>query len=184
MKRTFIGIKINPGEEFLNTYTKLRNELENEKIKWVDSGNFHLTLFFLGDTDEVQIDDVRMAMSNIINNFNQFTIDLKGLGVFKNFSRPRVLWGGIYNYETMALLKKAIDNEMVKLGFEPDNREFKPHLTIGRIKFIKHKDRLKNLVLENEDKFFDRLRISELIYFESVLHPQGPEYIPIEKYKL
>ncbi|MFP4042202.1 MAG: 2'-5' RNA ligase family protein, partial [Bacteroidales bacterium] len=59
-----------------------------------------------------------------------------------------------------------------------------PHLTIGRIKFIKHKDRLKNLVLENEDKFFDRLRISELIYFESVLHPQGPEYIPIEKYKL
>lgn len=184
MKRTFIGIKINPGDEFLNAYTKLRNELENEKIKWVDSDNFHLTLFFLGDTDEKQIENVTLKLSNIIDNFNQFTIDLKGLGVFKNFSRPRVLWGGIYDYETMVRLKKAIDNEMVQLGFEPDNREFKPHLTIGRIKFIRNKDRLKKLVLENEDKFFDKLRVDEVTYYESVLHPQGPEYIPIEKYKL
>ncbi|MFO8234912.1 MAG: RNA 2',3'-cyclic phosphodiesterase [Bacteroidales bacterium] len=184
MRRTFIGIKINPGDEFLNTYTKLRNELENEKIKWVDTDKFHLTLFFLGDTEEDKIEEIRLKLSNIVDEFDKFTLDLKGLGVFRDFVKPKVLWGGIYNYETLASLKNIVDKEMVKSGFTPDKRKFTPHLTIGRIKFLKNRETLKKLVLEHKHKYFDQIKINELIYYESILRPQGPQYIPIEKYVL
>ena len=111
MKRTFIAAKIKAENELVNIYTKLRNELENEKIKWVDHHNFHLTLFFLGDTTEDQIKEVRVQMSNIVDNFESFTMKIQGLGVFKNFHKPRVLWAGIQNYNPLAEIKKQVDKE-------------------------------------------------------------------------
>ena len=182
MKRTFIAAKIEPSTELLNIYTKLRNELQNEKIKWVDNHNFHLTLFFLGDTTEEQINQIRIQLSNIVDNFAPFSIKLQGLGVFKNFHKPRVLWAGVYNYEPLGDVKELIDKEMLKLGFNPDAREFKPHLTIGRIKWIDDKEKLKNIVMKNEDLYFQETKINEIIFYESILKPEGPVYKPIEKF--
>ena len=184
MKRTFIAAKINAENELVNIYTKLRNELENEKIKWVDHHNFHLTLFFLGDTTEDQIKEVRVQMSNIVDNFESFTMKIQGLGVFKNFHKPRVLWAGIQNYNPLAEIKKQVDKEMLKMGFNPDAREFKPHLTLARIKWINNKDKLKNLVLEHKDQYFQDVTINEIIFYESILRAEGPEYKPIEKFLL
>lgn len=184
MKRTFIATKINAGEKLLNTYTKLRNELENEKIKWVDNDNFHVTLFFLGNTSEDQINEIRVQLSNIVDNYSSFLIRLHGLGVFKDFHKPRVLWAGIYEYDTMKEIKENIDKEMLKLGFNPDAREFKPHLTLARIKWIKDKQKLRKLVLDHKDQFFQEVHINEVIYYESILKPEGSEYKPIEKFIL
>ena len=101
MKRTFIATKISPGEKLLKTYTKLRNELKNEKIKWVNSEQFHITLFFLGDTDEEMIPRIRTQLGIMADQFNSFNINLSGLGVFKNINKPRVLWTGIHQYDTL-----------------------------------------------------------------------------------
>ncbi len=184
MKRTFIATKIKPGKEFLNTFTKLRNELENEKIKWVDHENLHITLFFLGDTEEEQINQVRIQLSNIADNFKAFSIKLQGLGVFKNFNKPRVLWAGIYEYEPMHEIKEYIDKELLKMGFNPDAREFKPHLTLGRVKWINDKNNLREVVNQDKDTFFQELRINEIIFYESILKAKGPIYKPIEKFLL
>jgi 2'-5' RNA ligase len=184
MKRTFVATKIDVGTELLNTYTKLKNELENEKIKWVNNQNFHVTLFFLGDTTEEQINDIRIQLSNIVDVFSSFEVVLKGLGVFKDFHKPRVLWAGIYDYEPLRQIKQYIDKEMLKLGFNPDAREFKPHLTLARIKWLEDKKKLKEMVLDYKDHYFQSVNINEIIFYESILRPEGPVYKPIEKFVL
>ena len=184
MKRTFIATKISPGEKLLKTYTKLRNELKNEKIKWVNSDQFHITLFFLGDTDEEMIPRVRTQVGNLIDQFSSFYINLSGLGVFKNIHKPRVLWAGIYQYEPMKEIKERIEKEMVALGFPADEREFRPHLTLARIKWLDDKENLKGLLGDYKDEDFQQVKINEIIYYESILKPTGAEYKPIEKFIL
>ncbi len=184
MKRTFVAVKIHPENNLLTTYAKLRNELENEKIKWVDPQNFHLTLFFVGDTEEEQIVDIREELSNIAANFSGTQIRLQGLGVFKNIHKPRVLWAGISEFDELKEIKLAIDKQMLQLGFNPDAREFKPHLTMARIKWINNKDKLKSLLSEYRDELFQYANIDEIIYYESILKESGPEYKPIEKFIL
>ena len=184
MKRTFIATKISPGEKLLKTYTKVRNELKNEKIKWVNSDQFHITLFFLGDTDEEMIPRIRTQVGNLVDQFSSFYINLSGLGVFKNIHKPRVLWAGIYQYETMKEIKEKIEKEMVALGFPADEREFKPHLTLARIKWLNDKENLKGLLEEYKDEDFQQVKINEIIYYESILKPRGPEYKLIEKFIL
>jgi len=184
MKRTFIACKISPGDKLLKTYTKLRNELKNEKIKWVNSDHFHITLFFLGDTDEEMIPRVRTRVGNLVDQFSSFHIKLSGLGVFKNMNKPRVLWAGIYQYETMKEIKEGIENEMVALGFPAEKKEFRPHLTMARLKWINDKEKLKGLINDYQDEDFQQVKINEIIYYESILKPSGPVYKPIEKFIL
>ena len=184
MKRTFIAVKIKPEDKLLKTYTKLKNELDNEKIKWVNSDNFHLTLFFLGDTSEEKIEEVKNQLSNIADQYAGFSIRLQGIGVFKNISKPRVLWVGIHQYDILQSLKTLIDKEMTVLGFHPEAREFKPHLTLARIKWINDKQKLSQLLEEYKLEFFQQTEIKELVYYESVLRSTGPIYKPIEKYML
>ncbi|MCF8335394.1 MAG: RNA 2',3'-cyclic phosphodiesterase [Bacteroidales bacterium] len=184
MKRTFIAAKISPGEKLLETYTKLRNELKNEKIKWVNSDQFHITLFFLGDTDEEMIPRVRTQIGNLIDQFSAFYINLSGLGVFKNLHKPRVLWAGIYQYDTLKEIKERIDEEMVSLGFPAEERDFKPHLTMARLKWINDKEKLKGLIEGYKNEDFQQVKINECIYYESILKPGGPVYKPIEKFIL
>ena len=184
MKRTFIATKISPGHKLLNTYRYIQKELENEKIKWVDSQQFHITLFFLGDTDEEQIPYIRSNLRELLTPFSAFNIHLSGLGVFKNINKPRVLWTGIHQFERMKELKIQIDRQMEVLGFTPEKREFKPHLTLARIKWLDNKKKLENLLNQYKNENFHEVTINEIIYFESILKPQGPVYNPIEKYTL
>jgi 2'-5' RNA ligase len=184
MRRTFIAIKIEPGNRLSQAYTKLQNELKNEKIKWVDGDNFHVTLFFLGDTSEEKISEVRQSLAGLAPAFQSFEITLYGMGVFKNMRKPRVLWAGIRDFEPLRKIKQSLDQKMSRLGFTPDEREFKPHLTLARIKWIEDKNKLEHLLLEYEQQEWQKAGISELIYFESKLQRSGPVYTPIEKYSL
>ena len=184
MKRTFIATRIEPSTELLNAYTKLRNELENEKIKWVDPEIFHLTLFFIGDTEEESIAEIGNELSNLVDQLEKTTIRLQGLGVFKNIHKPRVLWAGIEDFEGLRRIKTLLDKTLLQLGFVPDNREFKPHLTLARIKWLDDKNKLNELLDIYRGQFFQVASISEIVYYESILKPSGPVYKPIERFVL
>lgn len=184
MKRTFIAIPIQAGPKLRETHTKLQNELKNEKIKWVEADHFHLTLFFLGDTRDDQVEQVDRMLAALVREFSDFTIRLEGLGVFKNIRKPRVLWAGIKDYEPMRKIKSALDREMSPLGFEPDKREFKPHLTLARIKWIDDREKLRHLIDAHQQQPWQSAHIDQLIYFESRLTQSGPVYTPIGRYKL
>lgn len=184
MTRTFIAIPVQVGPKLKETHTKLRNELKNEKIKWVERDHFHVTIFFLGDTREEQIEQVDQMLASLVCEHAAFTIRLKGLGVFKNINKPRVLWAGIKDYEPIQEIKQAVDRKMQAIGFNPDKREFKPHLTLARIKWIDDRDKLQSLIARNKHQQWQSVDIDRVIYFKSRLTQSGPVYTPIGQYKL
>src|SRR6056297_3438135 len=184
MRRTFIAIKIEPGNRLSQAYTKIQNELKNEKIKWVDRHNFHVTLFFLGDTSDKKISEVSRSLAELATAFEAFEITLYGMGVFKNLRKPRVLWAGIRDFEPLQKMKQSLDQKMSNLGFAPDEREFKPHLTLARIKWIDDKDKLQQLIDAHHQEQWQSAHIDQIIYFESRLTQSGPVYTPIGRYNL
>ncbi len=183
-KRLFIAIKIDISKELKNFIISLKKELSSEKIKWVDFKNFHITLKFLGDTEENLIPNINEALQKAAKSNTKFTLQLKGIGVFKTIANPRVLWIGIGKNEKMINLFNCIEDNLEILGFQKEKREFNPHLTISRIKFLKDKKVLLNHILKNSNKEWDKIEIEKFTLYQSILKKQGPTYLEIKNFNL
>ncbi|MBI4647665.1 MAG: RNA 2',3'-cyclic phosphodiesterase [Bacteroidia bacterium] len=184
MKRTFIAIKIPAEERLFNSIADFHEQLRNEKISWADQSNLHITLMFLGDTDEEKISEICTELYNISNTTKKFNFAVKGVGLFKNIRNPRVLWTGIECTEPLKNLQKEIEEKMKFFGFKGDNREYNPHLTFGRIRTLGSKDTLLNLLNQYKEMFFQTVQVEEFIYYESILSQSKPVYKIIEKFTL
>ena len=184
MKRIFVALKIEPGDDLLEMVSSLKTALINEKIKWVDPGNIHLTLAFLGDTEDERINIADIALRQKCTGFGEFEFDLNGTGVFKNFREPRVIWTGIERGEKLISLNDIVNKGLTDCGFRLEERPFKPHITLGRVKFIKDYRLLEFSLERYRGIHFQKVNISEIILFESILNPSGPVYKPLGKYPL
>jgi len=184
MKRIFIAIKIEPENTFLKIYSSLRTIRGDEKINWVDLSNIHLTLAFLGDTEEGRIKVVAIMLKQQCSGFGEFDFNLSGAGVFKNFRDPRVIWFGIGNSEKLVELYAAIKTGLEDAGFKTEDRSFRPHITIGRIKYIKNTDALKAAIENYRDSEIQKITAKEVILYESVLKSSGPVYKPVGIFSL
>jgi len=176
MKRLFIAIKIKETDELKKIFDDIRKNLSHEKIKWVESSNFHLTLIFLGNTDEKLISGISELMDRITFKFESYILSLVSVGVFKSIKVPNAIWLGIKKIRTMDEIKADIDRAMKDLGFIVEDREFKPHLTIGRPKNISDKYNLRQIIEKYKDKKIGDQLIEEIILYESILTPVGPIY--------
>lgn len=184
MKRTFIAIKIPISKQTAEVIQDIKSELRDDKIKWVEIFQMHITLFFLGDTENKMIEEISYHLGELLKTQKPFKLNCKGLGLFKNLSNPRVLWLGIDKSVPLQNLKTRIDGLMKNLGFEIEKRAFKPHLTLGRIKYIKDKDMLMNLLERFNDFVFQEFIIDKVIFYESRLTSDGPIYKVIKEISL
>lgn len=184
MKRLFIAIKTVPGGDLLRMISSVKSLLGNESIKWVDPGNIHITLAFLGDTEEEKIKPLINILNGTCAGSGRFEFSLSGTGVFKNYNDPRVIWAGISPKERLVNLSAKITDSLKTGGFVIENRSFRPHLTIGRIKTLKDKDNLKKVLEAYRDTEFQRISATEVILFESILMQTGPLYKELGKFPL
>ena len=134
--RCFVAIEL--PEEVKAGLTRLQAKLKyatSVPVKWVDPTGIHLTLQFLGDIDRDVTGLITEAITRGATGIESFPLEVKGLGVFPNSSRLRVLWvgltGGLYSLQR---LQKAIETNLQGLGFTPDARDFTPHLTLARVR--------------------------------------------------
>lgn len=176
MKRTFIAIKIPVLKNMENIVNELKLTLNDEKIKWVESWNIHITLFFIGDTEEDMIVEIGEALKYKLKEFKKFSLECFGLGVFKSIYNPKAFWLGLKESELLQDLKKSVDDIMRSFGYSVDERKFKPHITIGRTKFLKDKNQLKQLINKYENAFIQDIEVNEVVFYESELTAKGPIY--------
>jgi 2'-5' RNA ligase len=176
MKRIFIGLKVDPGEIMMEMISAFKTGLATETIKWTDTANIHITLVFLGNTDEERIPQLRSVLTEICEGRGKFDLTLKGAGVFRNMSDPRILWTGIGSSVKLMQLNEAITTGLINLGFEIDDRPYKPHLTLGRIKRINDKEAFSRLIEKYGETAIQTVNVNEVIMFESVLLQTGPLY--------
>ena len=181
MRRTFIAVKIVPGEKMKEIFNQFRKELSRERIKWVDPDSMHITLCFLGDTSEDKIRYLKDEIEKTVSFSPPLKLDFQGCGVFKNIRDPRVIWIGIEKNELLKDLKRSLDTTLEPFGFVPEKREFRPHLTMARIKWIRDISVFEDLIDAYKDEPVQVSEINKVIYYESILKPDGPEYIPLLK---
>ena len=184
MKRTFIGVRVDAGSELKSAISTLRSGLKNENIKWVDISNMHVTLAFIGNTEEPMIKRVASVLKNDFESFGIINFRLSGFGVFRNFNDPRIIWTAIENHKRLIEAHKKVKNGLEALNIRLEDKQFKPHLTIARIKDLKDKENLQKLIQKYTNIPFQDVTISEIVYYESVLLPSGPLYKPLHIVRL
>jgi 2'-5' RNA ligase len=134
--RSFIAIEL--PDEVKKALAELQARLQVERqpaVKWVDPYGVHLTLKFLGNIAVSRISDIARAVEEAGRDLRPFTLEIKGLGVFPNFKRVRVVWVGMEgDISQLKLLQQRIESNLVPLGFARESRPFTPHLTMARVK--------------------------------------------------
>jgi RNA 2',3'-cyclic 3'-phosphodiesterase len=184
MKRIFIAHKVNPGENFTGMFNYVRSELAEERINWTVLENIHITLLFIGDTEEQKTEQIKAALKEIVIRSESFDIIIRGLGIFKNLSEPRIIWTGIDKCDNLTRLNKLILNRISEIVPDLEDRPYNPHITLGRIKNLTGKSKLKELTERYHNIIIQRQNVTEIILYESILKPGGPVYKPIEIYPL
>jgi|WetSurMetagenome_2_1015567.scaffolds.fasta_scaffold33158_2 RNA 2',3'-cyclic 3'-phosphodiesterase len=180
MKRTFIALDISANEFLKETCELIRYRLRLERVTWVN--DLHITLKFLGDTEEEVIDTIIEILDPVISGYKPVSFGLNGLDLFKNIHDPKVLWIGCDFPEHILCMQQDIEQLLAPLGFLPDSRPFKPHLTLGRIKEIHEIKQLSQLVAQYRNTLFQRQLLERIVFYESILTSKGPVYKPLHNF--
>ena len=174
--RVFISIDIE-DEEILKEINKISNEIKRSGalIKLVEKENIHMTLQFLGEISEKDVEIVKGALNQCCAKIKKFKMLLRGLGAFPNPKFPRVIWiGTAKGADEVTKLANSLSNDLKRSGFRLESRPFSPHITIARVK--RYNANLKNLIKKYEDYEFGEVEVSEVRIKKSRLTPQGPIY--------
>jgi len=177
--RCFIAIKL--PIEIKDYLFELQREIRSEyaKINFVHKKNLHLTLKFLGEINNKKIEVIKERLRKI--NFKHLKVSLNDIGFFPNEKSIRVVWISLKPINAVIELQQKIDSEILDL-FNKDER-FSNHLTLGRVKLIKNKEkfleRLRSLNIENKT-----FLINNFYLIKSDLKREGPEYIDLEVFEL
>jgi 2'-5' RNA ligase len=153
-------------------------------VKWVRTENLHLTLKFLGDTDEGFLPALQEGLSTVASMHGPFTVSLQGLGLFPRKGAPRVAWIDINNYLELAGLQHDIEEALFTLGIKKEDRPFSPHLTIGRVRSQRNAKALLEGLQALDNRDFGTLRIRSFSLMKSELRQAGPEYTTLKEFDL
>jgi len=175
--RLFIAMPLTPPIE--ESLGKVVQELrhDNSTVKWVRPENIHLTLRFLGETAETLAPDIIDTIQHTASEFQPVPVTIAKLGGFPSLNRARVIWAGLEG-ETIILTRIAdhIQQAVRALGFEPDNKPFRAHLTLGRVRRGRS---LPREVISRIDRYelpMMKLVLDRIVLYESKLTPSGPIY--------
>lgn len=149
--------------------------------RWVYDEDYHITLQFLGDVTKEKRDEVLSVLPQCLQKAEPFTLKLSGLGTFGRENQPRILWTGVSgNLVSLHRLLKQVVQAMEPLGFPPEKRAYRPHITLAR------KCRQSNFTVTPEaDSHFHHIewKAEQIACFETKLGRQ-PMYEPIGIYSL
>jgi 2'-5' RNA ligase len=182
--RSFVAIEL--SEEAIVALDRLQRGLKKQAppqaVRWSRPESIHLTLQFLGDVAAERIGVVGEALGGVCAEQVPFVMEMQGLGVFPNPRRPRVVWVGISEPSgTLAALQRGISRTLEPLGFEPDQRAFTPHLTLGRASrraSTRELAELGELITHAEAGVLGRVAVDHVILMRSDLKPDGAVYTP------
>jgi len=183
--RTFIAVEL--LQEIKENLKDIQEELKraNADLKWVKPENIHLTLKFLGSIPVQWIAEISDELKRGLTDFGSFSIEIAKLGSFPEKGKPRVIWAGISKgSEDLFRLQEKVEDSLRKFNFPQEDREYTPHLTIGRVKGPKNIDRLQELIKTKNDLQLGSMIVEDISIIRSDLKPDGPVYTTLKKVEL
>lgn len=167
--RLFIAIPI--AKQVRQQLADLQQPVEG--IRWQKKEQMHLTLKFLGDTPGEQFRKLLPQLESVET--DAFSITLQGFGYFPRGKHPRVLWAGVEPSEPLLELQKEIEQACSEVGFEPEQRSFTPHITLGRIKGGSKSDVMSFINQHKQFKVTD-VPVTKYVLYESKLQSEGASH--------
>ena len=173
--RCFVAIPL--PREVKDEVVRVQKELRRLDLhaKWVEQDNLHVTMKFLGQVQEADLDKAKQIVSGISSFARPFCLKLSGLGAFPDVRRPRVLWIGISPQDNPVAIISHLEDGFIDLGIPKEKRTPHPHITMARVKSPKNTQRLKQALseLKLENLKWD---VEGITLFRSLLKPSGPVY--------
>ena len=178
--RLFIAIEL--SEDIRGEIAQIQDRLKAtpDKIKWVNPASIHLTLKFLGEVREETVEKILQVIEQITGKVSSFTLKIEGTGAFPNLASPRVIWIGVKDIPSLSWLATELENALEKEGFSREKRKWMPHLTVGRVKVLEEKDKLRELILKEKRSKIGQMEVKYVTLMQSHLTPKGPIYTPIK----
>lgn len=186
MPRLFISINLpdDVKSKLHKIQQKLKQQLDFLPVKWEQFDKLHLTLFFIGETDESNIKKIEDKLSEI--NFNEINLQAREITTF-----PRVLILKLSNPDkNLFSLQESITEKLNELGFKSDHKHFKPHITLARLmgneKFATKPGNNRIVLPQKAFKNIDldiNFSVDNFYLMKSILKREGAEHIILKKFK-
>lgn len=184
--RAFLAIE--PPEDILQTVLRLQEKLKRDvsgRLSWTRPGGQHLTLKFFGDVSTDDVDAISQAVKNRLQAGWAIHLKVEKLGVFPDARKPRVLWCGTSgDIEKLTAVQKQLDADFALIGFPKEDRPFRAHLTLARIKDPREVSGIGNALTKHATFSAGEFQVGELILFQSKLTPQGAIYTRLASFPL
>jgi 2'-5' RNA ligase len=182
--RAFIAISLSP--EIYNSLNQvvdhLQERLPEAPVRWVVVKNVHLTIKFLGEVSVSNLELLTKILHSEASHHPPFEISVGDLGAYPSIKRPRVIWAGVKAPPELHALQRGIETETTRLGYAHENREFSPHLTLGRISRSANATDIRHIsdVLGNcKVGYLGAARVQGVNLYRSDLKPSGAVYTEI-----
>lgn len=175
--RAFLAIPL--AWQLQESIRALQSDLQARipEARWTRPENLHLTLHFFGEIDQESLEKFKVSVLSVRRCKRPFQVEVKGLGAFPNPRRPRVIWLGLTPRDQLGELYRATQHCLHQAGLATESRPYSPHLTIGRLR--QHKPDLTELFGSLKQNTIGQLTVDRLILYESRLHPDGAQHIPL-----
>ena len=175
--RLFLALELTrgAGDEINSAIGQVRDA--EPDLAWVPAHKLHLTLKFLGDSDESRVAALIAAADRVAGSHRPFEMELGSVGAFPNFRRPRVVWMGVASEPRLELLHHDVELAAADVGYEVEGRPFRPHVTLARVRTPMTPERARTLaraaraVSYSATMFVDRLTL-----FDSATAGTGAHY--------
>jgi RNA 2',3'-cyclic 3'-phosphodiesterase len=183
--RSFIAIEI--PDKIKMEMVKVQEQLRLSKVdaSWPRPEGVHLTLKFLGEMPETRIPEVMNGLRTAAEGIGPFQLEVKGVGTFPNPKNARVVWIGLGgDVEKLVKLQLAVEDAMARINMAREERKFTPHLTLGRIKFIRSRDKWLKALDECKDISLPGFDVTGISLMKSELKPSGAVYTEMGRVEL
>lgn len=172
MPRLFIALDI--PESIKQSIVQLQIPIPS--ARWVKPDTMHLTLRFIGDVDSERVAPLKNALAKI--SAPAFTMRLKATGRFPSNPKkaPRVLWLGVDAPPVLHYLQRQIESAITALNLPHDNKPFKPHITLARLKTHNPLPEVNHFLTQNTYFMTNTFHITEFLLVSSILSSQGSTY--------
>ena len=173
--RAFIAASLAPSvsEEMAKVQSALLNP--DCDIRWVKPQGFHLTFRFLGNIEQTRVAPILTALRAAARLQPRFQVRTQGLGAFPSLTRPRVLWARLSG-DGLRELHTKIESALGSCGFPSEDRAFRPHITLGRVRSLRGWSQVLEGIKEYLQHDFGESLIDTVTLYQSDLRPGGAVY--------
>ncbi|HSQ25606.1 MAG TPA: RNA 2',3'-cyclic phosphodiesterase [Anaerolineales bacterium] len=179
--RAFIAISV--SEEIYgrldNIIFELKERLPDSPLRWVPTRNIHLTIKFLGNVSEANLEVLKNTLQREISSNPSFEISVGRFGAFPSVNRPRVLWVGMEAPKQLFIIQAGVENLTTRLGYPKEERPLSPHLTLARVARNASPQEVRSIsqtISGYEVGFLGAFRVGEIHLYRSDLQSSGAVY--------